>query len=254
MADVEIRLHPIPEPGQPALHRRARSGPASVVLRERRLQDRAHEPRQRQLRRVRYPTPDARPIGITLAADGALWFCQNAGNRIGRITTTGAITEFPCHGWRRTGRHRGGPTAMCGSRKRTLSRVGRITPDGQVTEFSKGLTPGCRPLSPVVRNGDIWFSEYEAGQIGRITMDGHVTEYPIPTPNSEPRAMVDASGRPHMVRRDQGQRARPHRRAGPRHRMAGQDAGRVAARRHRGARRRSLVHGEFRQQDRPHGA
>ena len=59
-----------------------------------------------------------------------------------------------------------------------------------MTEFSKGLTPGCRPLSPVVRNGDIWFSEYEAGQIGRITMDGHVTEYPIPTPNSEPRAMV----------------------------------------------------------------
>ena len=59
-----------------------------------------------------------------------------------------------------------------------------------VTEFSKGLTPGCRPLSPVVRNGDLWFSEYEAGQIGRITMDGHVTEYQIPTPNSEPRAMA----------------------------------------------------------------
>ena len=59
-----------------------------------------------------------------------------------------------------------------------------------MTEFSKGLTPGCRPLSPVVRDGDIWFSEYEAGQIGRITMDGHVTEYPIPTPNCEPRAMA----------------------------------------------------------------
>ena len=71
-----------------------------------------------------------------------------------------------------------------------MSRIGRITPAGAVTEFSHGLTPGCRPLSPVVRDGDIWFSEYEAGQIGRITMDGRVTEYQIPTPNSEPRAMA----------------------------------------------------------------
>ena len=59
-----------------------------------------------------------------------------------------------------------------------------------MTEFSDGLTPGCRPLSPVVRDGDIWFSEYEAGQIGRISMDGRVTEYSIPTPNCEPRAMA----------------------------------------------------------------
>jgi streptogramin lyase len=39
------------------------------------------------------PTPNSQPLGITPGPDGALWFTENEGNKIGRITTAGAITE-----------------------------------------------------------------------------------------------------------------------------------------------------------------
>jgi virginiamycin B lyase len=51
------------------------------------------------------PNPDAHPWGITTGPDGALWFTEAScvrqpgprcavGNKIGRITTTGLVTEF----------------------------------------------------------------------------------------------------------------------------------------------------------------
>src|SRR5260370_1150459 len=50
-------------------------------------------------------TPDGRdgsPGGITAGPDGALWFTELNGNRIGRITPAGQLREFPL------------PTAMSG--------------------------------------------------------------------------------------------------------------------------------------------
>src|SRR6202050_4740096 len=43
-----------------------------------------------------YPvtTANSEPRGITTGPDGALWFAEFAGNKIGRITTAGAITEY----------------------------------------------------------------------------------------------------------------------------------------------------------------
>jgi virginiamycin B lyase len=35
------------------------------------------------------------PRGITLGPDGNLWFTERGENKIERITTSGAITEFP---------------------------------------------------------------------------------------------------------------------------------------------------------------
>jgi virginiamycin B lyase len=33
------------------------------------------------------------PEGITLGPDGAMWFTEQSGNRIGRISTAGALSE-----------------------------------------------------------------------------------------------------------------------------------------------------------------
>jgi hypothetical protein len=43
-----------------------------------------------------FPVPSAssEPIGITTGPDGALWFNEYSGNKIGRITTAGVVTEF----------------------------------------------------------------------------------------------------------------------------------------------------------------
>src|SRR5262249_37720292 len=168
-----------------AIHPRIRSGPAPLVLRERDVQNRQNESRQWQFHRIRYadaeqPADRDRTCGRWDAVvlrerrqqDRADHHVRR-GHRISRSDRR-----------RRTGRHRRGFSEA------HVSRIGRITPGGAVTEFSKGLTPGCRPLSLVVRDGELWFSEYQAGQIGRISMDGRVTEYKIPTPNSEPRALA----------------------------------------------------------------
>src|SRR5438034_9616079 len=47
------------------------------------------------------PAPDlpyGGPESITTASDGNLWFPEPSGNSVGRITTSGVITEFPVRG------------------------------------------------------------------------------------------------------------------------------------------------------------
>src|SRR5207248_82836 len=41
------------------------------------------------------PTANSVPISIALGADGALWFTEKNVNHVGRIATSGAITEYP---------------------------------------------------------------------------------------------------------------------------------------------------------------
>src|SRR5262245_56858922 len=41
------------------------------------------------------PTGSSQPLGITAGPDGNLWFTENTGNKIGRITPTGTVHEFP---------------------------------------------------------------------------------------------------------------------------------------------------------------
>lgn len=52
------------------------------------------------------PTSSSAPDGIALGPDGAMWFTESAGNKIGRITMSGAITSeptsFPCYSGRRS--------------------------------------------------------------------------------------------------------------------------------------------------------
>ena len=40
-------------------------------------------------------TAGSQPRGITAGPDGNVWFTEENGNRIGRITPAGVVTEFP---------------------------------------------------------------------------------------------------------------------------------------------------------------
>jgi virginiamycin B lyase len=73
------------------------------------------------------PTGNSGPQGITVGADGALWFTENSANKLGRITTTGTITE----------------TA-------TIPTVGSQPYD---------ITLGA--------DGNLWFTEHSGNKIGR---------------------------------------------------------------------------------------
>jgi virginiamycin B lyase len=40
------------------------------------------------------PTPNSEPGAIAVGSDGALWFTEHAGCKVGRIDLEGAITEY----------------------------------------------------------------------------------------------------------------------------------------------------------------
>ncbi len=87
---------------------------------------------------------------IITGPDGNLWFSECTGNKIGRITTAGVLTEFVV------------PTAV----------LVPTAPTNIMTSFASGLTRGS--------DGNLWFVENKTDKIARITMSGSITEFPLP--------------------------------------------------------------------------
>jgi streptogramin lyase len=131
------------------------------------------------------------PAGMTSGPDGNLWFTEYTGDKIGRITPDGTITEFDV------------PTAAAGPNTITAgpdgnvwftevggNRVARITPAGVITEFSAGITSASEPWGITAGpDGNVWFTEFAADKVARITPSGGVTEYPV-TAGSGPRQIT----------------------------------------------------------------
>jgi streptogramin lyase len=166
-------------------------------------------------------TPVAGVSGITVGPDGNVWFTEDSGDRIGRITLDGAITEFsvPTPSSRPI-RIAAGPDGNLWFTERNGGKIGRITPAGAITEFATGcfdiaagpdgnlwftvflgnsigrITPSGAityfPIGDVGTDiatgpdGNVWFTETTSNMIGTITPAGVVTEFPIPTTNSRP--------------------------------------------------------------------
>ncbi len=142
-------------------------------------------------------------LAITAGSDGNLWFTeilQNGGSSIGRITTSGKITEFPLPSantfsssitagsdgnlwFTETGSH-GGP-----------SKIGVITPQGKIREFTLShSTLGSITAGP---DGNLWFTEFQygvtgttAGKIGRITTAGKISYFPLPSASYSPTSIT----------------------------------------------------------------
>jgi streptogramin lyase len=137
------------------------------------------------------PTLGSLPTGIAAGPDGNVWFTEQAGNRIGRITPGGVITEFlvVTAGSAPTGITQG-PDGNLWFTQRSIDRIGRITPSGVVTEFLLP-TPGAAPTGITAGpDGNLWFTEQAANQIGRITPGGVVTEFLLPTPGNAPTGIT----------------------------------------------------------------
>lgn len=128
----------------------------------------------------RIPTPASRPYTITAGPDGCLYFTESHGDRIGRITPEGVITEFDV------------PTPDCGPygiatgadgaiwfTERFADQIGRLDPaTGRIDEFPVN-TPFAQPWEITAGpDGNLWFTEEDVHQIGRIRLNGNVTEYP----------------------------------------------------------------------------
>jgi streptogramin lyase len=124
------------------------------------------------------PTLNSRPLSITSGPDGNLWFTELEGNRVGRITPAGVITEFslPTPNSLPTG-----ITSAHGSIWLTEShgnRVARVLMDGTVQEFSlpkQQLYPGAITTGT---DGNPWIAI--AGGVGRVNRSGSVVIFDVP--------------------------------------------------------------------------
>jgi streptogramin lyase len=129
------------------------------------------------------PTPASQPVSVVAGPDGALWFTEFAGDKIGRITTEGSIGEYPIP---TPGAQPDdmtlGPDANLWFAETAGNKIGRITRAGAISEFD-GLAPGSQPTAVAAGpDGDIWFTERAlarpTGKIGRMTAAGVlVAEY-----------------------------------------------------------------------------
>jgi streptogramin lyase len=162
---------------------------------------------------IEYPVPD--PIGpgagcfgcglaslgdIVTGSDGNLWFTNAGQYKVGRMTPSGAITQFDLPAMV------GGPSritkgpdgniwittnALGQGKQDWIVRLGR---DGSVTQFQAGTGSGNSGTSPwgitSGPDGNLWFTEASANRIGRMTPGGVLTEFRIPTFESSPGAIV----------------------------------------------------------------
>jgi virginiamycin B lyase len=142
-----------------------------------------------QVTAFRVPTANSEPFSIVPGPDGALWFTELQANQIGRVTTAGAITEFPLPSTLPNSNPVGIAVGADGNFWFTDvqfdfpfgAEIGRMTPTGEVTLFPNAS--GLRICSGP--DGNVWFTDSTGNNVGRITPSGIVTLFAIPTPAAE---------------------------------------------------------------------
>ncbi|HQR12509.1 MAG TPA: choice-of-anchor Q domain-containing protein [Casimicrobiaceae bacterium] len=127
--------------------------------------------------------PAPSPRGIVLGPDGNIWFSEQTGDRIGRITPAGAVTEFSLSPGANPGGITVGPDNNIWFVERVGNAVGKIVAIpangvvGTITVFPLPQ-PNSLPVSIVAgSDGNLWFLEFNGNRIGRITTTGTITEY-----------------------------------------------------------------------------
>ena len=136
------------------------------------------------------PTPDTFPNDITVGGDGNLWFTEGGVGKIGRITTSGVITEFG-DGLSLPFSIVGGPDGNVWFVQRFTAQLGRITPAGDITFFP---IPNPAEQIAVGPGKQLLFTEFGSDRFGVVTTDGVVTESPV-FPNSGPTGIVRGPSR-----------------------------------------------------------
>jgi virginiamycin B lyase len=115
------------------------------------------------------------PVSIVAGPDGALWFSDATPTSpprggIGRITTSGVVTEYALPS-SLPGAITRGPDGALWFVDQQTNAIGRITTSGQVTEYSSGITPGAVPVGITTGpDGALWFTEEVTGKIGRLSI------------------------------------------------------------------------------------
>ena len=139
------------------------------------------------------PTASSQPEGLAVGPDSLVYFTEFTGNKIGRITQTGAITEFPI------------PTAASGPSyiasagtaalwfvESNANQLGEIGVNGAISEFPvPTAASGLTAIAFTQANTGMWFTESAANKIGTIAIQTkNITEYQLPTAGSRPGGII----------------------------------------------------------------
>jgi streptogramin lyase len=129
----------------------------------------------------------SQPNGITEGPDKNLWFTDLESGKIGKITTSGTITEYSLPSLPEESRPVGiavGPDKNLWFTDYGSGKIGKITTSGAITEYSiEYPIPSAVQPSGIVagpEKEDLWFADYGTSRIGKITTSGTITEYSLP--------------------------------------------------------------------------
>lgn len=139
------------------------------------------------------PTAASAPQGITLGFDGFLYFAETAGNKIGKMTTGGVITEtaVPTANAAPFG-VAGMPDGSIWYTENAGNRIAMQT-SSNTTEYPLPTANAGPTYITRGPDGALWFSETNANQLGRIDTGGNITEFPVPNANAGLAGLVGFS-------------------------------------------------------------
>jgi virginiamycin B lyase len=141
------------------------------------------------------PSPNSGPSGIALGPDGALWFTETVGNKIGRIPVSGApITESTI------GTALSQPISIAAGPDAALwfsETCGGSTCNGNFGKISAVASSPVQESSPPVPSttlwgvaagpdGAMWYAQLYNDILYRVTTDGVVTPFYLPNKGSGP--------------------------------------------------------------------
>ena len=154
------------------------------------------------LKQFRVPTANGNPKAITPASDGNLWFTESHVNppqienhHIGRITPSGAVTEFlVCQFCFPNDIVQGADGILYFTKSDPA--LGRITTAGQVlpdVQMPNSLANGNGLAS---HGDDIWMTAFNTHSLWRYNVvTGDITEFAVPTPGANTfDVVVDTNG------------------------------------------------------------
>jgi streptogramin lyase len=136
-------------------------------------------------------TASSSPQGIALGADGNLWFTESSGNKIGRITPAGTVTEYSVGLSANSGLAgiAQGPDGNIWFTESVTGNAGMITTGTTITEYTDGLSsPNGIAAGP---DGNLWISESGSSKIAQVDTGGGLdNEYATTTDNSGPNGIT----------------------------------------------------------------
>jgi streptogramin lyase len=150
-----------------------------------------------------YPVPTASGlVRITMGPDGNVWFTESVANRVAKITTSGAVTEYalPTAG-RLPGDIAVGPDGnlwFTESGSGTGGYIASVTTSGLFTEYPIPMANSPSGGLAVGADGNLWFASQVSGagkvasgglskvassgaSVVKVTTSGIFTMFPVPT-------------------------------------------------------------------------